>query len=436
MSDTTREVPVSVYYDQSIYERELENVFAKAWLFLGHESMIPKPGDYVTNFMGDDPVIVCRDKDGAMRVLLNRCRHRGNKVCLYDRGSSKTFLCTYHGWSYGTNGDLVGVPLQKEAYGDGFQRENFGLLAAPNVASYRGLIFASWSADVIPLEAYLGAELRWYLDTFVLDDPEGLEALPGCHRYIIPGNWKHLAENFGGDLYHFATTHASVVALGRQTAAGPAGPTHALSGGFAAPRQMYSVTFEDDHPPHGLMMLTVSDQYALDLQEAEHLSSAAVDWVNRRNARRVDAVRDRTIKPAAYNIGTIWPNLSMAGFGAALSGRSFFVWHPRGPEETEMRQWCFVDKSAPPEVKARMSAVMTWRQSATGMVGTDDSDNFQRMRDALHTHRSIDLDFNYDLGRSADATPISDALPGKLRPAITEAYQRAFFRYWHRIMGE
>jgi hypothetical protein len=70
------------------------------------------------------------------------------------------------------------------------------------------------------------------------------------------------------------------------------------------------------------------------------------------------------------------------------------------------------------------------------MVGTDDSDNFQRMRDALHTHRSIDLDFNYDLGRSADATPISDALPGKLRPAITEAYQRAFFRYWHRIMGE
>jgi hypothetical protein len=100
-----------------------------------------------------------------------------------------------------------------------------------------------------------------------------------------------------------------------------------------------------------------------------------------------------------------------------------------------MRQWCFVDKSAPLELKRRMSAVMTWRQSATGMVGTDDSDNFQRMRDVLHTNHAKAIDFNYELGRTIEG-PVSASLPGELQPLITESYQPTFFEHCHRLMEQ
>jgi phenylpropionate dioxygenase-like ring-hydroxylating dioxygenase large terminal subunit len=429
-----RVVPSSVYWDAETYERELELIFGKTWLFVGHESMVRNAGDYITNFMGDDPVIVCRGKDNRIHVMLNRCRHRGNKVCLYDRGRAKSFRCSYHGWTYGLGGELAAVPLLKEAYGADFHREEYGLVEAPQVASYKGLLFASWNVSAVPLADHLGPDLRWYLDTFLLDDPAGLEALPGCHRYIIPGNWKHLAENFGGDLYHFATTHASVVALTRQKAREDAPADHGTSGGFAATQKLFGVTFTKDTPPHGILMLSVGDQHSVDIKEAETLSPAAVEWVKKRHERRQAAVEAYDVKPNAFNIATIWPNLSMAGIAPALSGRSLFVWHPRGPEETEMRQWCFVEKSAPLEVKQRMSAVMTWRQSATGMVGTDDSDNFQRMRDALHTNRAKGIDFNYDLGRSQETDRIDPPLPGELQPAVSESYQRAFYRHWHDLM--
>src|SRR5271169_2148206 len=95
-----------IYWDPSVYQREMETIFGSAWLFVGHDSMIPETGDYVANFMGNDPVILCRDKAGAPRVFLNRCRHRGNKVCLFDNGNTRSFRCSYHGWTYDLDGYL------------------------------------------------------------------------------------------------------------------------------------------------------------------------------------------------------------------------------------------------------------------------------------------------------------------------------------------
>ncbi len=88
-----------------MYQRELDSIFKRSWLFVGHESMIPKPGDFRTTYMADDAVIVCRDKESRVRVLLNKCRHRGgNKVCQFDMGNANIFHCSYHGWSYDTAG--------------------------------------------------------------------------------------------------------------------------------------------------------------------------------------------------------------------------------------------------------------------------------------------------------------------------------------------
>ena len=100
-----------VYVNEDIYIQEREQIFARAWLFVGHESQVPNPGDFVVSRMGEEEVILVRDrKDKRLHIFLNSCRHKGMKVCRYDDGNALVFTCPFHGWSYDTDGRLVGVP--------------------------------------------------------------------------------------------------------------------------------------------------------------------------------------------------------------------------------------------------------------------------------------------------------------------------------------
>jgi phenylpropionate dioxygenase-like ring-hydroxylating dioxygenase large terminal subunit len=100
-----------IFADREIYELERERLFSRCWLYLGHESEVPNPGDFVTVYMGEEPMILCRDLDGRLRAFLNLCRHRGNRVCRADRGNTKLFTCSYHGWTYSSDGTLAIVPI-------------------------------------------------------------------------------------------------------------------------------------------------------------------------------------------------------------------------------------------------------------------------------------------------------------------------------------
>jgi nitrite reductase/ring-hydroxylating ferredoxin subunit len=108
---------------------------------VGHDSEIPRSGDFVARHVGTEPVIMVRGKDGAVSVLVNRCMHRGTMVCPAERGNARTFTCAYHGWTYEISGELLGVP-----YPGGyaaFDKSAHGLTRAPRVSSYRGFVFAS-----------------------------------------------------------------------------------------------------------------------------------------------------------------------------------------------------------------------------------------------------------------------------------------------------
>src|SRR5437763_5073659 len=118
----TGQISREIFVNEAIYAEEQERIFARAWLFIGHESQIPNPGDYAAARMGEEAVILCRDRAGEVHVFLNSCRHPRMKVCRYDEGNTAVLTCPYHGWSYGTDGRLVGVPFFREAYHSSLDR--------------------------------------------------------------------------------------------------------------------------------------------------------------------------------------------------------------------------------------------------------------------------------------------------------------------------
>ena len=127
VSDERGELDRRIFSDDEIFELEMERIFGKAWLFLCHESQIPAQGDFFESVMGRDNVLVVRQKDSSVRAFINSCTHRGNAVCRAEEGNARSFLCTYHGWSYGIDGTLKGVPGYKTFYDGQLDKSELGL---------------------------------------------------------------------------------------------------------------------------------------------------------------------------------------------------------------------------------------------------------------------------------------------------------------------
>ena len=202
-----------IFSSGAIYQEELEKVFTRAWLFIGHESQIPNRGDFIASRMGAESVILCRDFRKQIHVFLNTCTHRGMKVCLYDEGNTTTFTCPFHAWSFGPDGKLIGVPHEKDLYSHVLDKEKWSLIEVPKMQNYKGSIWASWDATA-PNDYLGGAKTHSDLALDSMDGSDGgTEVFDGIHKWISPCNWKVPAENFCGDSYH-NVSHLSVDMIG------------------------------------------------------------------------------------------------------------------------------------------------------------------------------------------------------------------------------
>lgn len=205
-SDGSR-VPYEVFSSPAIYEREQERIYrGPTWNFVALDAEIPQPGDFKSTYVGDTPVVVTRTPDGSLAVWVNRCAHRGAKLCTLPRGNATSHACLYHQWNFDSHGNLTGIPFrrgQKQMVGmpPDFDMKEHGLKKL-RVESYQGLIFASFSDTVAALPEYLGAEMRPWIDRIMHKPIVYL----GCTRQHVNANWKLYFENVK-DPYHASLLH-------------------------------------------------------------------------------------------------------------------------------------------------------------------------------------------------------------------------------------
>ncbi|MFS2102587.1 Rieske 2Fe-2S domain-containing protein [Variovorax sp. Varisp85] len=201
------EVHGSLYTDPAIFEEELRKIWFRTWVYVGHESEVPQPNDYVMKSIGPEPILMTRDREGRVHLLHNRCPHRGNRVCMTEKGSARSFTCPYHGWTFTNDGALRGYPFPS-GY-EGVDRSELGLGKVARVASYKGFVFGSMAQEGPSLEEHLGAAMA-AIDALCLTSPEGeVEVTAGFLKHKVKSNWKFLVEN-ETDGYHPSFVHASI----------------------------------------------------------------------------------------------------------------------------------------------------------------------------------------------------------------------------------
>ena len=204
-----------LYTDPDLFELELERIFGRAWIYVGHESQVKSPGDFYTTRIGRQPVLMVRHEDGEIYVLNNRCAHRGAMVATAEAGSVSEFRCAYHGWTYGTDGKLSAVPIAQGYPGNlDFDDPANSLLPVARSDTYRGFVFANLSTEGPGLREFLGFMTTSFDDMIDRAPGDEIEVAGGVFKHAFNANWKVYLENLC-DGVHPSNVHESSIDAAR-----------------------------------------------------------------------------------------------------------------------------------------------------------------------------------------------------------------------------
>ncbi|EIE49957.1 benzene 1,2-dioxygenase [Salipiger aestuarii] len=401
-----------IYTSEELYQLELEKIFARTWICVGHESQLPNYGDFQSAYIGEDPVVVVRQKDNSIRVFLNQCRHRGMRICRVDAGNARAFTCPYHGWAYDSAGNLVSVPMETAAFNDALKKDEWGPKQA-RVETYKGLIFANWDESAPDLDTYLG-DAKFYMDTMLDRVEGGTEVIEGIQKWVIPANWKFAAEQFGSDAYHAGTTsHISGIMAGA-----PAGTDLTK---MQPPTDGLNVYIGNGHACGLFLRNPMFYQVIVGPAVTEYLTQTSYpEAVERVGKERAD------INLCHMNV---FPNLSF------LTGiNTVRMWQPRGPHEMEIWSFTIVDKKAPDAIKQEWARHNVRTFSAGGVFEQDDGENWNDIQHVLRGHVAKQQKFNIQM---SDHT-VRDAEPGYPGKSFANTYgeeaARNIYAHWARML--
>ncbi|MFV0373858.1 aromatic ring-hydroxylating oxygenase subunit alpha [Microbacterium sp.] len=397
----------AVFTDRRLYEQEQARVFATSWLFLGHVEQLQKPGDFFTTYMGEDPVIVAKDKGGRIRAYLNSCRHRGARVLRADYGATRAFTCTYHGWSYDLEGKLISVPNEAGYTNADWDRSEWGLLEVAQLDTVLGLIFATWNPDAPPLEEQLG-DMKWYMEAFLDRDSEGTTVVGGITKWVLKGNWKLAAEQFGTDWYHVNMSHASALMVMSPTGKGPKADIVNTPGRQFSDERGNGTGFPT-HPKSRFDAQPVHEYYDY-AALSERLGEARVHG------------------PLTTGHATVFPNFSYLPVNGSIR-----VWHPKGPDEMEVWAWTVLDKSMPEDVRNAQRLYNLRTFGPSGIFEQDDGENWSEIQAISHGWRTNTVPLNYQMG--LDTERQDGVHPGSTSDLYSDAAGRRFYQRWADLMN-
>lgn len=394
-------VPYRLFSDPEIHALEERRIFrGPVWNYLCLEIEIPDTGDFKTTTVGEIPVVVTRDADGAIHALVNRCAHKGALVCLKEKGNAKALHCVYHSWTYGLDGTLKGIAFRNGVQGKGGMPEDFDpadhRMTPLRVETFCGLVFATFSEAVPDVETFIGQDMA----KFIRRNFDRPLKLLGVHTQMIHNNWKLYAENVR-DSYHATLLHTfyTTFKVNRLD----------MDGG---------IILADDKWHH----ISYAKRHTLD-EDAEYKAAGvhSVQFSSDLQGPGMLDAWDEFDDGITHSIQTLFPNLAIQFTLNSLAVR-FFA--PRGPGKTELF-WYFLGYARDTDEQTRMRVMQANLTGSAGLVSLEDgciNEFVQR-----GTRGSEDENGFLEMGgRDVESSEASRA---------TEAGIRGFWTGYRRIMG-
>ena len=410
-----------VYTDPEIFRLEMERLWARAWIYVGHTSQAPNPGDYVTCDIGTEPVLMVRQQDGGVRVLRNRCAHKGAKLVSDWSGNAGRFLrCPYHNWSYRTDGSIAAIPLRQGYEGTRFAQCEAarGLRAVPT-ETYRGFVFARLAEDGPGLREYFGESLS-SIDYMVDRSPGGeMEVSGGVLRYMHNCNWKMFVENLNDTMHPMAAHESSAGTAKALWADKPADTPKPMAieqlvpfaGSYEFFDKMGVRVFDNGHSYSGVHF-SIHSSYAA-VPEYEAAMKAAHGEEKAKDI--LGTVRHNTV---------YYPSLTIKG-----AIQTIRVVRPVAADRTLIESWSFRLKGAPDIFFKRNVTYTRLINSPMSVVGHDDLQCYRLIQEGLaaggNEWVSLHRDWRPEEREARDRTV----------NGTSEISMRNQFRAWARLMG-
>jgi len=422
-----------VYTDPDIFELEMQRIHERVWIYCGHESQVPKAGDYYTVQIARQPMLMVRAADGKIHVLYNRCPHRGNMMCGDRKGNAGDFFrCSYHAWTFQHDGKVRSIPMMESGYaGTRYGKDNpdCSMKRAARVENYRGFVFASLTNDGPTLAEFLGAS-KVAFDDMCDRAPEGeVEIVPNCFRVIQHSNWKIFLEN-QLDALHPSVTHQSTGRAAHEVEKMIAVKAKKQKGGNAAPLSYHMLSafatvtidkwdaFQTLNYPNGHCILT--GYMGLRPQDPDTLAYDKI-MIQKYGQQRFEEIVGVNIHHVL-----IYPGLSVQSPLQQLRAV-----RPLGVDRTLTEIWHFRLKGAPEPIYRRSLAYYNLVNSPATLINADDLENFWKCHQGLASDGGDWVSFGRHLGRDIEKNGVVETAPNC---GTSEAPMRNQMKAWAEYM--